>query len=363
MATAPRLGLRESLTAPFRTASHREGEDGQARLRFLGSVVIGTLYLIAHLSGAFGELTAGLQGIVIYGTYGYLWCIVVAHRPFSDEQRRILCICLDHSIFGYVLYASQGDLVPLVFLPISISLGNGLRYGQKLGMISSVIGFACCATAMLLNPSYRSVIEVMVGLLLAILLVPMYGVALNLKLQALAKAAQQRADVLEEVNRTDPLTGLANRVGLLRVLTRLVEDGRDVAVQGAVYYLDLDGFKKVNDTAGHEAGDQVLIDVAVALRKAVRSSDLVARLGGDEFAIVVRGMASRRDALSLGENILTAVQAIRIAGHPGLRVGTSIGACLLPHEKVCNPDDALNVADHLMYQAKQAGKAQIRVSG
>ncbi|EXG82714.1 GGDEF domain-containing protein [Cryptosporangium arvum] len=146
----------------------------------------------------------------------------------------------------------------------------------------------------------------------------------------------------------DPLTGLANRTVLH---DRLGETGEPVAV----LYLDLDGFKEVNDRLGHEAGDAVLQAVATRLSAAVRQTDLVSRLGGDEFVLLCPG-ATEADAIELAERVLSDVaEPVPYRGEL-LHVGVSIGIASRSDAADSAPVALLRSADSAMYDAKRLGR-------
>ena len=178
-----------------------------------------------------------------------------------------------------------------------------------------------------------------------------------------AAAHELRADALEVANRTDPLTGAANRLGFMRALRHLLDEGEDFRAKGAVFYIDLDGFKAVNDTAGHDAGDVVLANVARVLGEIVRSNDVVARVGGDEFAIVAYGLSTVHDARALAAKMMVAVADIRVPGHVHLAIGATMGACLLPDPRLHDAESAVRQADALMFEAKRAAKGSFRIFG
>lgn len=224
-----KASFRDLLMVPFRAATDMNGEDGQARLRFLGSGLALVLFSFFHHLGFFGDLSGGVAGTAIYTAFGYVWCIAINRNLFDDRRRRMMGIAFDQAIFASALYFSDGTLTVLLFVSIAMSLGNGLRYGQRMCTFSSCVGFFSCGAAMLMSPYYQQHPNLSIGVLLCILLVPMYAVALNMKLQKVAAEAEKRAMVLEEVNRSDPLTGVANRVGLIRVLTRFIEGERCAA--------------------------------------------------------------------------------------------------------------------------------------
>ena len=199
------------------------------------------------------------------------------------------------------------------------------------------------------------------GMCLAVLCVPVYGAVLNRRLQVQHREAERRAAAWESASKSDPLTGLANRVALMEALERVHGTQRASDRVCALFYVDLDGFKAVNDQAGHAAGDEVLIAVAMALRHAVRANDLVARMGGDEFAILARGLAHGEGAQAVADKVLHALSLIEVPGHAQLRVSASMGACLLPDPSITSPREAVRVADELMLAIKREGKGAVRV--
>jgi diguanylate cyclase len=155
---------------------------------------------------------------------------------------------------------------------------------------------------------------------------------------------------------TDHLTGLANRLRLSEAMTVAVERSRRSGVPMAVLLIDLDGFKQVNDTFGHEAGDEVLVSFADILRRAVRPTDILARLGGDEFAVLLDGVSGAPAAVDVAERLL-----VEARDHPTLVAGQSITisasigiAVADPHDPagLSDPHKQLRQADQAMYAAK-----------
>ncbi|HYF28730.1 MAG TPA: PAS domain S-box protein [Baekduia sp.] len=161
---------------------------------------------------------------------------------------------------------------------------------------------------------------------------------------------RRHEDQLRHLAEHDPLTGLRNRRGLMEEIERRAATAARYGSAGALLVLDLDGFKQVNDTFGHQAGDALVVAVADALRRRVRRTDVVGRLGGDEFAVVVPH-GGMEEARRLGEGLLAVVQA-RTAGS-GVRVSASIGAATFDQGR--SGGEVLAVADLAMYRAKAAG--------
>jgi diguanylate cyclase (GGDEF)-like protein len=159
----------------------------------------------------------------------------------------------------------------------------------------------------------------------------------------------------------DPLTGLANRGLLMDQLTQALARAQRRPGSVAVLFLDLDRFKVVNDSLGHAAGDDLLVEVARRLERVMRSADTVARLGGDEFVVLVEDVAGVDDALTLARRLRAAV-AVPIAVAAGQRVvvTASVGIAL-SGPSPATPSSLLWDADAAMYRAKDAGRDQIQL--
>jgi len=154
----------------------------------------------------------------------------------------------------------------------------------------------------------------------------------------------------------DPLTGLANRTSLGPALEQAVERARRRAVRLAGVFIDLDGFKQVNDIYGHDAGDRFLIEIARRLRTAVRASDVVARLGGDEFFVLLEEVQDEGAVESVIRKLLSeAVRPYALPGGGQARLSASMGVSLFP-DHALDATALVKHADTAMYAAKQAGK-------
>lgn len=152
----------------------------------------------------------------------------------------------------------------------------------------------------------------------------------------------------------DPLTGLANRALLLERMESQLNDDK-YSEDFALLYLDLDGFKGINDTLGHGAGDKLLKIVSDRLRQCVSETDMVARLGGDEFAVLQSSTKDSTQATGLAERICNAISAPVDLGHSEVIVGTSVGIALSPKDGT-DPDQLLKKADLALYHAKSVSR-------
>jgi diguanylate cyclase (GGDEF)-like protein/PAS domain S-box-containing protein len=160
---------------------------------------------------------------------------------------------------------------------------------------------------------------------------------------------------LEYIAHYDALTGLPNRVLLADRLKQAMAQNHRKGGSLAVVYLDLDGFKAVNDQHGHDMGDQLLVNIAHRLKEVLREGDTLARIGGDEFVVVMMDMENPKDyEIVLNRLLVVAAEPVMLK-QQFLRVSASIGATLYPQDSA-DADQLLRHADQAMYTAKQAGK-------
>jgi diguanylate cyclase (GGDEF)-like protein/PAS domain S-box-containing protein len=164
---------------------------------------------------------------------------------------------------------------------------------------------------------------------------------------------------VEEVRLYDTLTGLPNRRLLAERMREAMAGALESGTQLAVCYLDLDGFKPINDTYGHEVGDRVLVAAAGRLRGQVPESDTVARLGGDEFVLLMGGFDSLIECANLLDRLIALLARPYTVDGMELRVTASAGVTLYPRD-AHDADTLLRHADHAMYQAKQRGRNRCR---
>jgi diguanylate cyclase (GGDEF)-like protein/PAS domain S-box-containing protein len=166
------------------------------------------------------------------------------------------------------------------------------------------------------------------------------------------RALEQR---LAEEARRDPLTGVANRTELFEVLTPILERG----ALTAALYVDLDGFKEVNDQFGHTLGDELLCSVAARVRGAIRGVDTLARVGGDEFVVICRDLESTEEAITIGRRIREVLnQPFRLAvGSVG--IDSSIG---IAFGRTPDADGLIARADQALYRAKRKGRGRIEIA-
>lgn len=285
---------------------------------FVKSAVLVSVFLLLGLVGVF---TMGMVGA------GYWWCLqgAVLVATFFSIRAGIVVAVLCAALLSVV-----GVGFVEGWLAVPFDMNAHLRSASAWAAFLIVMVFAPLALLLALG-GYQTTIETLV-----------------------AQINVQRLQLQQQVDH-DALTGLPS--------SRLVDDRLDMAVRQArrsgrkvaALFVDLDGFKAINDRCGHAAGDHVLQQVAQRLRAAVRDEDTVARIGGDEFLLVVGALADGDDAARLAAKLVAAVgQAFEWAGE-ALQVGASVGIALFP-DHADNAQALRRRADAAMYGVKKSGK-------
>lgn len=161
---------------------------------------------------------------------------------------------------------------------------------------------------------------------------------------------------LEKLAHYDPLTGLPNRALLSDRLQLAMAQSIRRKLHIAICYLDLDGFKQVNDQYGHHTGDQLLIALTQRMSQMLREADTLARIGGDEFVAILPDLSDFNASLVIADRLINEVSRPVQLGDLVIQVSVSIGITFYPQDAVISADQLLRQADHAMYEAKSAGK-------
>ncbi|OQX04687.1 MAG: hypothetical protein BWK76_28425 [Desulfobulbaceae bacterium A2] len=246
---------------------------------------------------------------------------------------------------------------------VAASLGAYARYtvGWYFGRIESMIAASVLLLVFLgeVNRLYRHIADALEGLSLT-----------NDKLRgmveerdALVAQVQHSEEQVRQLAYYDPLTDLPNRRLLLDRMQQALSQARRHHYSMAIMFLDLDRFKQINDTLGHEAGDELLRLVAQRLLTCVRSGDTVSRSGGDEFIVLLAEISQPQDAALVAKKIGAGLSEPLIIGTAHLQVTTSIGIAIYPIDGTDDVAELMKKADTAMYAAKEAGRSRYRFYG
>ena len=179
----------------------------------------------------------------------------------------------------------------------------------------------------------------------------------------LQKEIEERKKAEEKIYKMayyDNLTELPNRVMLQIGLNKAIEEVEKTACSVGVMFIDLDGFKSINDTFGHEAGDKVLKSVDKLLKQSVRESDIVSRHGGDEFIVILKSLCNHEDATKVADKILSTLSQPILIDENHISVTPSIGIAIYPDHGT-DTNKLMHFADKAMYISKTSGKNMYKI--
>ena len=201
------------------------------------------------------------------------------------------------------------------------------------------------------NVVLRVAAQVGVLIVIIIIIIMVWNRRLYLEIKNRRKLEKQ----MKYMATHDDLTGLANRVLLKDRLNTAITFHQRQKLLIAVLFIDLDGFKNINDNHGHDVGDELLIEVANRLKGCVRESDTVVRFGGDEFVLLLTGLHNQDEAAYIADKVLKLIQQPIQLSAVKATIGCSIGIAMYPDDGDSD-NELLKVADSLMYKVKAAGK-------
>jgi diguanylate cyclase (GGDEF)-like protein len=343
-----------------RLAHRPDSEHGQAFIRIIIGG-IGLLYIL--ILNAKGLLTAD-QHHMLYLVYSMFITTVAIFAliviwPQTSPLRRHLAMVFDFCFTSYFMYVMEGS--GILFFPVYlwVTIGNGLRYGKRYLYTAMAISIASFSAVFVSSAYWRAQWGFSIGLLIGLIALPLYFSRL---LKRLNEQHSELKKLYEQMARHaihDSLTGLPNRKHFHDKLAETIVSSERGRKTFALLYLDLDGFKAINDDLGHAIGDQIIEDTARRLEQCVRKDDMVARMGGDEFVVLLRDVTPL-DLTKVAEKIIeTLSRPFTISNHV-LRITTSVGGSTYPQDGV-DANTLIHNADSAMYETKRNGKNGYRI--
>lgn len=345
-----------------RLVQRSDSEHAQALIRI---VICGIGWLYVFFVNVSGKFPAGQWYLLFLASFFVLTAIgvfmLIVIWPQVSPPRRLLGMVLDFSATSYFMYVMEDK--GILFFPIYlwVTVGNGLRYGTRYLYMAMAIGLASFAVVFSSSTYWNDQWGFSVGLLISLVALPLYFSSLLKQLHDQHNELKKLYEQMARYATHDSLTGLPNRKHFHDHLAETIVSAKRDRKTFSVLYLDLDGFKTINDALGHGVGDQIIENTARRLEQCIRKGDMVARVGGDEFIVLLREIASF-DAPKVAEKIIGVLSEPFVITSSTLYITTSIGLASYPQDGT-DVNALIHNADGAMYEAKRNGKNGYRIYG
>jgi diguanylate cyclase (GGDEF)-like protein len=339
----------------------RNMDQGQARTRLMCTLVALAGFAIGSLFVDIPDAVVTIS--VIYTLYAIALAWHIDRQPAPSHWRRGICVVFDN-VIGSAIAFSGGGFAAYVGFNFLTTVGWGLRFGRHYLFLATAIAIAAMAFNMTLSPYWQQQLVFGFSIVFGIVATATNCAILLTRIKRGNERLAEKVDEVAQLASRDQLTRLPNRLHfherLAQTLAAAVRSERQIAL----LLFDIDGFKSVNDTLGHEAGDRLLQEIAQRVGRRLRQADTFARIGGDEFVVLMELQRDHLDAIFVAENVIKVIAEIDIFRDAGVKIGASCGiACFTPSRaQSLTPSEMLKLADRAMYDAKRAGKGCYRLA-
>lgn len=345
-----------------RLAQRPDSEHGQAFIRI---VIVSIIWLYIFLMGADEKLTVYQHQAFLFISYCLLAAVgiftLIIIWPQASPSRRVLTIMLDFGAASYLMYVLEDKALPFFALYLWVTIGYGLRYGTHYLYTAMAISIVSFSIVFINSTYWIGQRGFSIGLLIGLVALPLYFSRLLKQLNDQNNELKKLYEQMARHATHDSLTRLPNRKHFYDHLAETIASAERDKKTFAVLYLDLDGFKTINDALGHAVGDQLIENTARRLEQCVRKGDLVARVGGDEFVVLLRDIISL-DVSKVAEKITQTLSEPFVIAAKTLCITTSIGVATYPQDGT-DSNALLHNADSAMYETKRSGKNGYRIFG
>lgn len=334
----------------FASSDHVSSEQAQGMAR----IAITTVLLIGFSIAAIFSEMEWFPAALCAAYLGLSWVgfRAVSGRAAGKLWPRRLGLAGDLGMVGYGL--GHLGLSGLALYPVFlwIVIGYGLRYGKRFLLEATAAGLFVFLAGGVIGEIARNEPGVFLGLLIGLGIMPKLFIEMISQLEEQGRDLRRQRDEAEELALTDRLTGMPNRLFLEEEAARAVRRAKAIGKIGGIVFLDLDGFKGVNDRFGHAKGDALLKMAARAIEKSLATGDSAARFGGDEFVLLIEERESPEDIIKATDAALKGIKSINWEGE---KVTASCGVAFFPMDGETF-EDLAKKADTAMHKAKIAGK-------
>jgi len=332
-----------------RLAKRPDTEHQAALIRVAFAILVSCYLIIALRVGTAVDIDQGhaFEVMAFILPYSVVMLIAIIVWPRISIPRRITAIVLDIGVVTYGLYFLGEAGIPLFGLYLFNACGNGFRFGPRYLYLSGALSILGFAFTLATSDYWASQRSLGIGILLVLVVIPMYFASLTSQLHTVLGH-------MRKIAIHDNLTGLPNRHSFYEHLQQILKSAEKNRTKLAVVFIDLDGFKPINDALGHGAGDEVLRSVANRLKQCVRHNDMVARIGGDEFVIILLDIETTF-MLSVVRKLIDMIAAPYTGTARTVTLTSSVGISTYP-DNGSTVDELVAHADAAMYRAKRAGR-------
>ncbi|WP_417538885.1 diguanylate cyclase domain-containing protein [Marinobacter sp.] len=303
-----------------------------------------------------GNLTGALTALPIFTFYLYVksngWKrlkLTITDVILKPDKLTAFLIIISLSFFVVFLGKYSENYSSYYYLILVPIIWTSVKWGLGIGLMYAFIGnLFTLSFYVLFGYSYYGMLEVQLIFAMSIIATVLIGLV------------HEQKDIFYEESIYDELTGLANMRLFKKLSSSMIANARRNGETVALLFVDIDGFKALNDTFGHKAGDQALEKIGELLKSSLRDADVVARFGGDEFIIQLNGGISEKDAGAVASSILHNLSEPFQFDNGTATIGASIGISVFPKDGT-DVDTLISKADKAMYAAKKSGKNCFRL--
>lgn len=310
------------------------------------AVVLDSVLSITTLS----NVLVGVVGSYILLSIAHWYCF--PSTILSTTARRGILLVGDLGIISLLIHYTTSLGLLFYFLYLGIVVSFGLRFGIRYLYYGVGVSVVLFLLSTLTSTYWLTRPDVLVGFVFGLIFLPIFYANLLIRLESTKNELEGRVVEARKLATHDALTGLPNRLLFNDRLQYAARQAVRSKMMVGLLFMDLDGFKPINDRMGHGAGDEALQLVGQRLQLATRKSDTVARIGGDEFAIVLTKITNHGDAIIMAKKILRLFDEPFIVHGIPVYLGTSIGVAVFPDDVDGKLEDLMSCADMAMYRAK-----------